>query len=175
MTSCNGKGFGKDDHTFSVYIGGDSGKTVTIMYLAREKNAAARDPDVEISREVTIPYRGYAGTRCWSGEPCESIYIKVSTDGSTEARLILGNPLLRNGSCYAFDVIERSVPPAWEASDEECPYCKNCRYTRTWPIDSLYANLEEIKYPCYKAIRKGESYGEVSEANLEGWKGLYVY
>jgi hypothetical protein len=158
-----------------MYIGGDSGKIVTITHLTRNKNAGPQYPNVEISREVTIPYTEYIGTSCWSSKPCEDVYIRVSTDGSTEARIILGDILLRGGFCNSYEIIERPADWVfWDAdSIKECMHCNICRYTQTWPIDSLYAYFEEVKYPGYKVVRKGESYGEVNEADLVGWKNPY--
>jgi hypothetical protein len=103
------------------------------------------------------------------------VYIKISTDGATEARVILGDILLREGECSSFEIIERPADWAsWVAdSIKECIHCNICSYTQTWPVDSLYAYLEEVKYPCYKVIRKGESYGEVNEKDRRGWKNPY--
>lgn len=173
LNSCikHGEGYG-DDHSFFMYVGGDSGKTVTITHLTRNKNPGPEYPNVEISREVTIPYTDYIGTRCWSSKPCENFYVKVSTGGATEVKVILGDILLRDGECNSDEVIMR--PADWAYwTDDSCPHCRICRYTQTWPIDSLYAFFEEVKYPGYKVIRKGESYGEVNEADLVGWKNPY--
>ncbi|MDR0565416.1 MAG: hypothetical protein LBG47_00015 [Prevotellaceae bacterium] len=173
LSSCNkfGVGHGMELLT-TVFIGGDTGKVVTITHLTRSKVAGPTHPNVEASYEVTIPFYGYISARCWDGSACDNLYAQVSTDGETEAKIIMGSVILRDGICGSAEIFERT-PVLWAHSDEECTTCRICRYTQTWPIDSLYAYLEEIKYPTYKVIRKGEDYAEVNEKDCMGWKNPY--
>ena len=146
-----------------------TGKVVTITHLTRSKVAGPTHPNVEVSYEVTIPFYGYISARCWDGSACDNLYAQVSTDGETEAKIIMGSVILRDGICGSAEIFERT-PVLWAHSDEKCTTCRICRYTQTWPIDSLYAYLEEVKYPTYKVIRKGEDYAEVSEKDGIGWE-----
>jgi hypothetical protein len=174
LSACDnhGEGHGMELLT-TLFIGGDTGKVVTITHLSKSKEAWPTHPNVEVSREVTIPFYGYISASCWDGSACDNLYAQVSTDGETEAKIIMGSVILRDGACGSAEIFEQTAV-LWEYSDEECPYCRTCRYTQTWPIDSLYAYLEEIKFPTYKVIRKGENYTEVNEKDYTGWKNPYA-
>ncbi|MDR0711849.1 MAG: hypothetical protein LBF67_05860 [Prevotellaceae bacterium] len=166
-------GGGTKPSSLFLFIGGDTGKVVTIAHLQRPQGSLKRRNE-EVTRNVTIPFFEELVTTCWSS-PCDQEYVKVSTDGETHAKIVAFDASLRfrrdSSITCRFDRVLTLFPIGSEAGS--CYGCENDEYCRSYPIDSLYAYLEKIRYPAYKVIRKGESYAEVTGKDLQGMENPY--
>jgi hypothetical protein len=155
-----------------VFIDGDTGKTVTITHLTAPEQKGPAFPNVEITRNVTIPFFEEIVTVCWDGSACDKQYIKVHTDGESDVRIIAllsdGIGIRNDTICNVINVI---TPFPEDCTGEAHYYCEAYELCRNYPIGSIYAYLEEIDYPAYKIMHKGDTYLELNiDNNVYNWK-----
>ena len=158
----------------TLFIGGDTGKTVTIAHLQKQQHGNQNE---EVIRSVTIPFFGELVTICRGDAPCDEAYVKVSTDGETCAKVVTfdGSMLFPRDSSLtcALAYVLGPLP----AGDEygNCYGCDHISYCHTCPVDSVYEYLERIKYPAYKVISKGETFLELNQSEaMRGWKNPHA-
>ena len=148
----------------NVLIDGDSGARVTITHLTRNPQRGPSYPNVEVTREVVLPFSENMLTDCWDATKRDDKYLKVATNGDVEIKVAIfdaaGIPMRRDTSCFVVDILF-PIP--------EGESCRQ-RYSR----DSVYAFLEEVKYPAYKKMQKGETSLEIAfDKVMYGWLSPY--
>ncbi|MDR0414957.1 MAG: hypothetical protein LBH84_06040, partial [Prevotellaceae bacterium] len=121
-------------HGFSIYIVGESNKTVQISYLEREKvkntsndhSDVGATPDfvytnrnVVITESVTLPF--FKRVHCVGGAKSKNAFLEITSenDSTTKAIIFDDNLLLEDSRCPVFAV--------WETDMQvnECAYCKD--------------------------------------------------
>lgn len=169
--SCIPEG-GVKPSTLILFIGGDTGKAVTIAHLQQQPHDSHNE---EVTRSVTIPFFDALVTICRGDTPCDQ-YVKVSTDGETCAKVVTFDesmlfPWDSSATCRLADVLG-PLPTGDEYGN--CYTCDHVSYCHTCPVDSVYAYLERVEYPAYKVIAKGETFLELNQSEaMKGWKNPY--
>jgi hypothetical protein len=154
---------GVDSH-FYIYIAGETGRTVQIVYLGQEDDGAPipkyvyGDDNTVLTKTVTIPYFKeihYNGAK----QSCKNIFLEIvsENDSTTKAIMFDDELSLADSTCNVLTV--------WmtENAVGECTYCKDL------PKDSVLHYLKSIKYPCYLEFAKGNTRKKVMMRDYWGY------
>jgi len=145
--SCVDKVASAKDDWYYIYIDGDTGRTVEISYLEREKGVEFANKNNTVNKTVTLPFFAEVHTVDFIDKINYDSFLEVkSNNDSTTKAIIFDESLkLEDQICKIFFV--------WETqnAENECSYCKDLTK------DSILRYLKSINYPCYMEFSKGET------------------
>ncbi|MDR1227210.1 MAG: hypothetical protein LBK47_10000 [Prevotellaceae bacterium] len=171
--------FGRSLDEMAVYIDGDSGKVVTITHLTSNAKGSPSYPNVEVTREVSLPFAENITTDCWSSGKQDYNYLKVATSGDFEVRVVVFSGGLatmpHDTICDVGRILFQDLDYYIYIDDVPCYKCGSIYEScRSYSKDSVYAFLEDIKYPAYKVMKKGDTYLEIDFYKVvAGWRNPY--
>jgi len=150
MTSC--KHYGEEmSFDYYIYIDGDTTKKIAIEYPEIEAGIPDQNTVNLIKHDsVRLPFKAVKILKRYGDMNKDFCYLKIKTDGIANIRAVL----------YDIEVKAKDGWPIRETlMNEPRIVGKDTAKFTLYPVDSIFSQLRQTKYPCIIDIKQGQSEG----------------